>query len=86
MKLPYNTREDTASDAVEDFDSPFVWFRFALQQPTVPGRYSLYFWRFNMALGVFMNGVEIGSSSTREGRTTLSWNRPLLLDIQQPVW
>jgi signal transduction histidine kinase len=86
MTLPFNTREDTASTAVDDFDSPYVWFRFALEQPPVPGRYSLYFWRFNMALGVFMNGVEIGSTSTRQGRTTLSWNHPLLVDIQQPVW
>jgi len=86
MTLPFNTREDTASTAVDDFDSPYVWFRFAVEQPDVPGRYSLYFWRFNMALGVFMNGSEIGSTSSREGRTTQSWNHPLLVEIQQPVW
>lgn len=86
MTLPFNTREDVASIAVDDEDSPYVWFRFTLEKPSEPGRYSLYFWRFNMALGVYMNGIEIGGTPARAGRTTLSWNHPLLTDIQQPLW
>lgn len=86
MTLPFNTREDLASGAVDDENSPYIWFRFTLEEPPMPGRHGLYFWRFNMALGVYMNGIDIGGSSRREGRTTLSWNHPLLVDIQQPVW
>lgn len=86
MTLPFNTREDVASSAVHDFNSPHVWFRFPQERRQSPGRYSSSFWRFNVALSVLMNEIEIGSTSTREGRTIMSWNHPLLVDIQPPVW
>lgn len=86
MTLPFSARINTASAPVDDVNSPYVWFRFALEQPPTPGRYSLYFWRLNMAVNVHMNGIEIGSTSVREGRTSSSWNHPLLVEIQQPVW
>ncbi len=86
LTLPYNTRDNMAGDSPQAQESSYVWFRFVLQQPDNAGRYSLYFWRFNMALAVFLNGAEIGSTSERAGRTTMSWNQPLLVEIQQPAW
>ncbi|MDP1931084.1 MAG: hypothetical protein Q8L60_06490 [Gammaproteobacteria bacterium] len=86
MTLPFNTREDVATSAIPNPDSPYIWFRFNLQKPTEEGRYSLYFWRYNLALNVFLNGTEIGGSTYREGRDTMSWNHPLLVEIQQPSW
>ncbi len=86
LTLPYNTRDNVPGASPQAEESAYVWFRFSLEQPDSAGRYSLYFWRFNMALAVYLNGAEIGSTSVREGRTTMSWNQPLLVDIQQPVW
>ncbi len=86
LTLPYNTRDNVAGNSPQAEGSAYVWFRFALDQPAREGRYSLYFWRFNMALAVYLNGNEIGGTSVREGRTTMSWNQPLLVDVQQPVW
>lgn len=86
MTLPFNTREDVATAAIPNPDSPYIWFRFTLEKPVREGRYSLYFWRYNLALNVFLNGTEIGGSSYREGRDTMSWNHPLLIEIQQPSW
>lgn len=86
LTLPFNSREDRSPLTARDADSPYVWFRFPLQQPAQGGRYSLYFWRYNLALNVFFNGSEIGGSSYRENRDTMSWNHPLLLEIQEPSW
>lgn len=86
LTLPFNSREDRSPMTARDADSPYVWFRFPLQQPAQDGRYSLYFWRYNLALNVFFNGSEIGGSSYRENRDTMSWNHPLLLEIQEPSW
>lgn len=86
MTLPFNTREDVATSAIPNPDSPYIWFRFNLERPVQESRYSLYFWRYNLALNVFLNGIEIGGSSYRDGRDTMSWNHPLLIEIQQPSW
>ncbi|MDO8270297.1 MAG: hypothetical protein Q7U82_00050 [Gammaproteobacteria bacterium] len=86
LVLPYTSREEHSPLTARDADSPYVWFRFPLQQPAQSGRYSLYFWRYNLALNVFFNGSEIGGSSYRENRVTMSWNHPLLLEIQEPSW
>jgi len=86
LTLPYNTRDNQTGNHAQGQDSAYVWFRFTLARPESAQRQSLYFWRFNMALAVFLNGAEIGSTSVREGRTTMSWNHPLLVEIQQPVW
>lgn len=86
LTLPFNSREDRSPLTARDADSPYVWFRFPLQQPAQSGRHSLYFWRYNLALNVFFNGSEIGGSSYRENRVTMSWNHPLLLEIQGPSW
>ncbi len=86
LTLPFNSREERSPLTARDADSPYVWFRFPLQQPEQGGRHSLYFWRYNLALNVFFNGSEIGGSSYRENRDTMSWNHPLLLEIQEPSW
>jgi len=86
MRLPFNTREDMSQMGISDQDAPYIWFRFSLTQPAAPGRYSLYFWRFNLALNVYLNHIEIGGSTHRDNRTTMSWNRPLLIEIQSPSW
>jgi signal transduction histidine kinase len=86
MQLPFNTREDMSQMGTSDQEAPYIWFRFTLDQPPAPGRYSLYFWRFNLALNVYLNNIEIGGSVHRDDRTTMSWNRPLLTEIQPQSW
>ena len=65
-----------------------TWFRFELQKPDDADteRYSLYFWRYNMSLTLFMNGQEIGGDDYREGYETLAWNHPQLIRIQSSNW
>jgi signal transduction histidine kinase len=86
LVLPFSSREEDTPLTARAADSPYVWFRFPLQEPAQSGRHSLYFWRYNLALNVFFNGSEIGGSSYRANRDTMSWNHPLLLEIQQPSW
>ncbi|MES3009028.1 MAG: ATP-binding protein [Pseudomonadota bacterium] len=86
LTLPFNSREERAPVTARDPESPYVWFRFVLEKPVQEGRHSLYFWRYNLALTVFFNGSEIGGSSYRENRDTMSWNHPLLVEIQEPSW
>lgn len=76
------TRTGTRAGAVR------TWYRFDLQKPEDADqrRYSLYFWRYNMSLTVFMNGQEIGGDSYRDGYETLAWNHPQLIEIQSSNW
>jgi len=63
-----------------------VWMRFALDTPSSPLLHSLYFYRHNLSLEVFFNGENIGGDSYRLNRQTVSWNHPLLVDIQNSNW
>ena len=49
-------------------------------------KYSLYFWRYNMSLTVFMNGQELGGAFFRPGYQTLAWNHPMLVDLPLSSW
>jgi len=63
-----------------------IWMRFTLDSPSTPDIHSLYFYRHNLSLAVFFNGENIGGDSFRENRQTVSWNHPLLVDIQNSNW
>ncbi|MDX1490359.1 MAG: hypothetical protein R3332_03675 [Pseudohongiellaceae bacterium] len=84
--LPFNAGIGLSVNALTDNHREFMWFRFHLQKPSTPGRYGLYFWRYNLALNVFFNGSEIGGSTFKSGYETMSWNRPLLIEVQQAAW
>ncbi len=86
MTLPFNTREDVNTRFDNNLQSRYIWFRFNLDRPAYDLRYSLYFWRFNLSLTVFFNGMEVGGSPVRSVRETVSWNRPLLVEIQPGNW
>lgn len=63
-----------------------LWFRFELDEPEDRRLYSLYFYRYNLSIDVFFNGQRIGGDTYVEGRQTVSWNHPRLVDIQQANW
>lgn len=86
ITLPFNAKIGVAENTLEEQDRAYLWFRFPLTKPSNDDRYGLYFWRYNLALNVFLNGTEIGGSTFKENRETMSWNRPLLIEIQQGAW
>jgi signal transduction histidine kinase len=63
-----------------------LWLRFELERPQDNALHSLYFFRYNLSLDVYFNGSRIGGDSYREGRQTVAWNHPLLVDIQHANW
>lgn len=63
-----------------------VWVRFYVDRPRPDESYALLFWRYSRALTVYFNGAEIAADSQRPGRTTTSWNRPLLANIADDRW
>lgn len=67
-------------------DNREMWFRFQLERNASHSMTSLYFYRYNHSINVFFNGEKIGGDSFREGRQTVSWNRPRLVDIQNANW
>lgn len=70
----------------EQESNRIVWMRFELDAVTTPSIHSLYFSRHNLSLAVFFNGENIGGDSYRPNRQTVSWNHPLLVDIQNSNW
>ncbi|GJM13530.1 MAG: hypothetical protein DHS20C12_19330 [Pseudohongiella sp.] len=81
MQLPLGERLGNEEDS-----NRIVWMRFALDAPTDTTLRSLYFYRHNLSLEVFFNGENIGGDSYRPNRQTVSWNHPLLVDIQNSNW
>ncbi len=63
-----------------------LWLRFELDKPQDNELHSLYFFRYNLSMDVYFNGSRIGGDSYREGRQTVAWNHPLLVDIQHANW
>lgn len=84
--LPYNTRTEVSLTHINAADSSYVWFRFPLEAPKNAEMQGLYFWRFNLAIAVYFNGVELASSPQTPGLHTMSWNHPLLVAIQPATW
>lgn len=81
LQLPIGERIGNEQDS-----NRIVWMRFTLDTPTSPSLHSLYFLRHNLSLEVFFNGENIGGDSYRPNRQTVSWNHPLLVDIQNSNW
>jgi len=79
-ELPRGSRVGTRQDGNR------IWYRFVLPPPPDEDIYSLYFWRYNLNLSVFLNDTYIGGDSYRAGRTTVAWNTPLLVDMQPSSW
>lgn len=86
LTLPFNTRLDPFDVTPESIETTWVWFRFKLEKPLDNEIYALLLWRLNLSAQVYFNGEHIGGNFQREGRTTVSWNRPLLVRIQSPAW
>lgn len=65
-----------------------TWFRFYLTAPQDARNqaYSLYFWRYNRTITVFMNGRRIDGDEIREGFETTAWNRGRLVEIHPSEW
>ncbi|MCB1645653.1 MAG: hypothetical protein KDI36_09380 [Pseudomonadales bacterium] len=80
MTIPRGSR------VTEYINQPRMWLRFYLDNPGVTEHQALYFWRYNMSLTVFMNGVELGGDTFKTGRQTLAWNHPRLVQIQSRNW
>jgi len=81
LQLPLGQRLGNEEDS-----NRTVWMRFNLDAPATPSLHSLYFYRHNLSLEVFFNGENIGGDSYRPNRQTVSWNHPLLVDIQNSNW
>lgn len=84
--LPFNAGLGVSVNAITEQHREFIWFRLKINKPETEGRYGLYFWRYNLALNVFFNGTELGGSTFRENRETMSWNRPMIVEIQETSW
>lgn len=67
-------------------NTPELWLRFKIAKPEHDYSKSLYFYRYNSAIDVYFNGNYVGGDVYREGRYTISWNRPRLIDIQPGSW
>lgn len=65
-----------------------LWYRIHVDSSEVPKGelWSLFFWRYNLNLKVFFNGVEIGGDVIKPDRYTMGWNHALLVDIQPTNW
>ncbi len=86
QSLPYNTREQSSITDPNAKNASYIWFRFNVDRKYSSDSFGLYFWRFNLAISVYFNGQEIGGSPSRENLTTMSWNHPLLISIQDANW
>ncbi len=82
--LPFSTRLEPLSPEAEI--STYVWFRFVLMETEDKQLHALLLQRLNLSAQIYFNGQHIGGNQEREGRTAVSWNRPLLITIQPPVW
>ena len=81
MALPFASRLGE-----EEFRDRVLWIKFELQRPEVNALHSLYFYRYNLSIDVYLNGDLIGGDSYRENRVTMAWNHPRLVDIQNANW
>jgi signal transduction histidine kinase len=86
INLPFFTQDIGILTREDVPESGSVWLRFYLEQATHEEPSALLFWRYNRALTVYFNGTEIAANSHRDGRTTTSWNRPLLANIAEDRW
>ncbi len=84
--LPFSNRDSRLQQGATPASAPYVWFRFPVERPATDSPHGLYFWRFNLAIAVYFNGVELARSPEREGWQTMSWNHPLLVSIQPLSW
>jgi len=62
------------------------WFKFNLASPTNQVPNSLYFYRYNQSIQVYLNEVWVGGDVYRENRHTIAWNRPLLIPLRETDW
>lgn len=81
LELPSATRLGDPANS-----NRVLWLRFELDRPDSDILHSLYFYRYNLSIDVFFNGDRIGGDSYREGRQTVAWNHPRLVDIQSANW
>lgn len=81
MSLPYASRLGE-----EEFRDRVLWIKFSLQRPAIDTLHSLYFYRYNLSIDVYLNGEKIGGDSYRPNRITMAWNHPRLTDIQNANW
>lgn len=81
VQLPLGSRlgDEEASNRV-------IWLRFDLPTPEANQLLGLYFYRYNLSIDVFINGLPVGGDTYREGRQTMSWNHPRLVTIQPGTW
>ncbi len=81
MALPFATRIGE-----EEHVNRVLWLQFELERPDSDALHSLYFYRYNLAIDVFLNGEKIGGDNYRDNRHTMAWNHPRLIDIQNANW
>lgn len=89
ISLPLMGGDLSQEDLQRAANGGSLWIRMTLPEERRPDQIStqaLFFWRYNMALTVYLNGAEIASNGFRQNRTTIAWNHPLLAIIpaQQP--
>lgn len=69
----------------ENRDAVF-WFQFTLAKPADGQPHSLYFYRYNRLIDVYLNGDRVGGDRQRPGFHTQAWNHPLLVNLQAGSW
>ncbi|WP_058022613.1 sensor histidine kinase [Pseudohongiella spirulinae] len=85
-KLPFVSTDLTAEQWQQATSTGHLWLRFTVSRPSSEPNLSILFWRYNLALTVYFNGIEIAANGRRPGRTTTAWNRPLLANIADNQW
>lgn len=75
-----------ASPHFEDMaDQETLWFRVPFSELTTESssRQSLYIWRHNMRLAVYLDQVHLGGTAkqTADGWQGIGWNHPVLVDL-----
>ncbi len=65
-----------------------TWYRFSLERPAdyETQSYSLYFWRYNKSLTLFLNGQSLDGDELVEGLNTTAWNRGRLVTLRPGDW
>lgn len=65
-----------------------TWYRFSLARPADydTQSYSLYFWRYNQSLTLFLNGQALDGDEMVEGFHTSAWNRGRLVTLRVGDW
>lgn len=83
ITLPVMSRNLSQEDLAISTQGGSIWVRLTLPQNQVVqgSTQALLFWRYNLALTIYVNGTEIASNGFRENRTTIAWNHPLLAVI-----